>query len=257
MTPITPTHTTPARYVALIPAAGVGARMSQGDAPSHKPSFPKQYLPLSGHPMIWHAIAALAAVPQIERVFVVISAGDTFWDDADFTQFADKLTVLRCGGETRSRSVCNGLRAISAMSSGYDAATHVLVHDAARPCLTVALVSKLIDEVAAHPAGGLLAVPVADTLKRRAEASLERVATTVAREGLWQAQTPQLFAIGPLLDALEFAPGVTDESSAMEALRLQPRLVESDSTNFKVTYPRDLALAELILRDRADKEETQ
>jgi 2-C-methyl-D-erythritol 4-phosphate cytidylyltransferase len=124
----------------------------------------------------------------------------------------------------------------------------ILVHDAARPCLTIALVEKLIAEVGEDDAGGLLAVPVADTLKRAYDGG--RVLETVAREGLWQAQTPQMFRHRLLLDALDFAPAVTDEASAIEALGLSPRLVAADVSNLKVTYPLDLKLAEWILENR-------
>lgn len=203
--------------------------------------------------MIWHALHTLASVPAIERVFVVLAPGDAYWSPETFGELGDKITVLHCGGATRARSVCNGLRAIERefRDAGLDADTRVLVHDAARPCLSGALVERLIAEVGVSEAGGLLAMPVADTLKRVTESNPARVAATVARDGLWQAQTPQLFPLGRLLDALEFAPEVTDEASAIEALGLLPRLVESESTNFKVTYPRDLALAELILCARA------
>ena len=127
----------------------------------------------------------------------------------------------------------------------------VLVHDAARPCLPDEMLAKLLDEVADDPVGGLLAVPVADTLKRAAAdtTSGTRVETTVPRAGLWQAQTPQMFRHGTLVEALRAAGSdMTDEASAIEQLGLQPRLVESDSRNLKVTYPQDLELASLILR---------
>jgi 2-C-methyl-D-erythritol 4-phosphate cytidylyltransferase len=124
----------------------------------------------------------------------------------------------------------------------------VLVHDAARPCLTVAMVEKLICEIGEDDAGGLLAVPVADTLKR-ADGG-RRILQTVAREDLWQAQTPQMFRHHQLLDAFDVAPQVTDEASAMEALGFAPRLVEADASNLKVTYPLDLQLAEWILNHR-------
>ena len=126
----------------------------------------------------------------------------------------------------------------------------VMVHDAARACLTPTHVAKLITEVGGDPVGGLLAVPVADTLKRAQGG--QRVAATVPREGLWQAQTPQMFRFGLLLEALEFAPVVTDEASAIEALGLHPKLVAADATNLKVTYPLDLQLAEWILANRKE-----
>ncbi len=124
----------------------------------------------------------------------------------------------------------------------------ILVHDAARCCLTVGHVEKLIAEIEGDPVGGLLAVPVADTLKRAQDG--QRVAATVAREDLWQAQTPQMFRHGMLLDALEYAPAVTDEASAIEALGQRPKLVAADATNLKVTYPLDLQLAGWILANR-------
>jgi 2-C-methyl-D-erythritol 4-phosphate cytidylyltransferase len=161
--------------------------------------------------------------------------------------------VLRCGGETRARSVANGLRAMAVELGDQTEISRdwVLVHDAARPCLTVALVEKLIAEVGEDDAGGLLAVPVADTLKRAFDGS--RVLETVPRESLWQAQTPQMFRHHLLLDALDFAPEVTDEASAIEALGLSPRLVAADVSNLKVTYPLDLQLAGWILENRAER----
>lgn len=206
---------------------------------------PKQYLPLLGRPLIWHALKTLASVAAIERVFIVLSPDDARWDTHDWTEFADRMIVLRCGGATRAESVTNGLRA---MQEEVTASDWVLVHDAARCCLTPAHVEKLIAEVGADPVGGLLAAPVADTLKRAQEDS--RIAATVTREGLWQAQTPQMFRHGMLLDALERAPIVTDEASAIEALGLQPKLVAADATNLKVTYPLDLQLAGWILENR-------
>lgn len=207
--------------------------------------FPKQYLPLLGKPLIWHALKTLTSVGAMGRVFVVLAPDDLFWDKHDWTGFAGRLTVLRCGGATRAESVANGLRT---MREQVVATDWVLVHDAARCCLTTALVEKLIAEVADDPVGGLLAVPVADTLKRAQDG--QRATATVPREGLWQAQTPQMFRHGLLLEALESAPAVTDEASAIEALGLRPKLVAADATNLKVTWPHDLQLAEWILANR-------
>jgi 2-C-methyl-D-erythritol 4-phosphate cytidylyltransferase len=222
---------------ALIPAAGGGSRMGA--------ECPKQYLPLRGKPLIWHALKTLVSVATIERVFVVLAADDARWDGYGWSDLEDRLIVLRCGGATRAESVMNGLHA---MRDSVAATDWVLVHDAARCCLTVAHVEKLIAEIGNDSVGGLLAVPVADTLKR-AQAG-QRVATTVARENLWQAQTPQMFRHGMLLDALGEAPVVTDEASAIEALGLRPKLVAADATNLKVTWPLDLQLAEWILANR-------
>lgn len=210
-------------------------------------SIPKQYLPLAGQPMIAHALATLCATPAIENVFVVLAPDDALWPAERMAALGPKLRVLRCGGETRAQSVANGLRAM-AVELGDIAVDWVLVHDAARPCLTVAMVEALIAEVGQDDAGGLLAVPVADTLKRAHEG--DRVLETVPRDRLWQAQTPQMFRHGLLLKALDFVPQVTDEASAIEALGLSPRLVVADVSNLKVTYPLDLQLAEWILRYR-------
>ncbi|MFN4148371.1 MAG: 2-C-methyl-D-erythritol 4-phosphate cytidylyltransferase, partial [Rhodocyclaceae bacterium] len=222
------------KYHALIPAAGGGTRMGG--------STPKQYLPLAGRPLIWHTLNTLTAVAAIEHVHVVLAPDDAYWDTHDWAAFTSRLTVWRCGGQTRSESVIHGLRAMRSFVADDD---WVLVHDAARCCLTTDHVAKLIDEVANDPVGGLLAVPVADTLKRAQPGA--HVAETVAREGLWQAQTPQMFRYRMLLEALERSLDVTDEASAIEALGFHPKLVAADVTNLKVTWPLDLKLAEWIL----------
>lgn len=203
---------------------------------------PKQYLDIHGRPMIWHAIRALAEHPAIHRVTVVISAEDAWWDSYDWSGF-DNLTVLRRGGATRAETVLNGL---AAMTGSVAAGDWVLVHDGARPCLTRELLDHLLAELADDPVGGILAAPVADTLKR--SDAQGRISETVSRVGLWGAQTPQMFRYAMLRQALELAgTQVTDEASALEYLGHQPRLVESDPGNLKVTYPRDLLLARLLL----------
>ena len=219
-------------FYALVPAAGFGARMGN--------ELPKQYLTMAGRPMIYHALATLCANPEISTVFVVLAPDDAQWHSYDWSIFGDKLQPLFCGGQTRAESVLNGL-----LASELEADDWVLVHDAARPCLSALQLQRLLDELRDDEVGGLLAVPVADTLKR-ADAK-QRVAHTESREGLWQAQTPQMFRTGLLVRALETAPSVTDEASAIEALGLFPKLVSSDSSNFKVTYPQDVHLAELLL----------
>jgi 2-C-methyl-D-erythritol 4-phosphate cytidylyltransferase len=224
-------------YFVLIPAAGGGARMGAAS--------PKQYLQLAGRPLIRHALETLAGVPAVARIFVVLAPDDAHWDGFGWDDLASRLTVFRCGGATRAESVGSGLRAMREHVAADD---WVMVHDAARACLTRAHVEALIDAVGDDPVGGLLAVPVADTLKEAQDNG--RVARTVPREGLWQAQTPQMFRYGLLAEALEYAPAVTDEASAVEALGLHPKLVAADVTNFKVTWPLDLRLAELILQDR-------
>ena len=225
------------RHYAIVPAAGSGSRFGA--------EKPKQYLPLLGRPLIFHTLAALVACPAIERVWVVLSPDDSEWDRHDWHELGHKLETVRCGGATRAASVANGLQAASMVAATDD---WILVHDAARPCLTQAMLAALIDKLAADAVGGLLAVPVADTLKR-ADAG-QRVAATEPRDGLWQAQTPQMFRYGLLGEALHQCREVTDEAGAVEALGLAPRLVRGDTTNLKVTYPADLALAGLILRGR-------
>jgi len=226
-------------FYALIPAAGSGSRMGG--------SIEKQYMPLNSVPMIAHAMMVLAREPRIAKIFVVLSPTDKRWNNYAWQGWEERIEVLRCGGATRAETVLNGLDAMSRICAADD---WVLVHDAARPCLPDDMLGKLLDEVADDPVGGLLAVPVADTLKRAApeSASGVRAEATVPRAGLWQAQTPQMFRHGKLVEALRAAGSdMTDEASAIEQLGLQPRLVESDSRNLKVTYPQDLELAGLIL----------
>ena len=226
--------------IALVPAAGAGSRM-RGDRP-------KQYLRLHGEPLIAHTLRALAGESRIAQIVVVVSPDDAHWDSYDWSEWQGRLRVLRCGGAARAQSVLNGLEALAADT---DDETWVLVHDAARPCLTHDALVRLIDAVQHDDVGGLLAVPVADTLKR-ANAD-GRVAATEPRAGLWQAQTPQMFRYGLLKRALLAAGAdITDDASAIEHLGLSPLLVEADSRNLKITRPRDLQLASLILEHLND-----
>lgn len=225
------------RHFAIVPAAGSGSRMAA--------ARPKQYLSLLGRPLIHHALSVLCAAPAIDAVFVVLSVDDTEWATHDWSALGPKLRPLFCGGATRADSVLGGLRAIAGEAAAGD---WVLVHDAARPCLAPWHVDKLVRELAHDEVGGLLAVPVADTLKRADEH--RHVCETVPRDSLWQAQTPQMFRYVMLRRALESASEVTDEASAIEAAGLRPRLVQGDATNLKVTYPLDLHLAEWILQNR-------
>lgn len=202
--------------------------------------LPKQYLPLAGQPMIYHALATLCASSDIGTVFVVLAPDDEHWHRYDWSKFGDKLQPLFCGGALRAESVLNGL-----MAAELEPDSWVLVHDAARPCLSQMQLARLIGELRDDEVGGILAMPVADTLKRAAAG--QRIACTENREGLWQAQTPQMFRTGLLVQALQSARNVTDEASAVEALGLHPKLVASESSNFKVTYPQDIRLAELLL----------
>ena len=225
-----------ARYFALIPAAGVGSRMGA--------ATPKQYLPISGIPILQHAVAAFLGAPQVVHTAVVVSAQDGYADGA--LHPANNLSVLRCGGETRKESVRNGLdalRSLPGLELPIADDDWVLVHDAARPGLTPALIARLIEQVADHAVGGLLALPVVDTVKRADRGTV----TTIPREGLWLAQTPQMFRYKLLCEALDAASEVTDEASAIEAAGYTPLLVEGHACNLKVTLPSDLALAQLYL----------
>lgn len=221
----------PSRYFALIPAAGVGARMGS--------DLPKQYLPIASKPMLSHTVEVFLAHPTIDHVFVVVSENDG-WVDAVLPPEASGVTLLRSGGATRRDSVLNGLRAIRDLVGPED---WVLVHDAARPGITADLIDKLIAEVGEDPVGGLLALPVVDTVKREEDG---RVAT-LSRDGLWLAQTPQMFRYAVLRRALQLIEIVTDEAGAMEAVGLTPKLVEGHVCNTKVTRPADKELVELFL----------
>ena len=225
------------RHYAIVPAAGSGSRFGA--------EKPKQYLDLLGRPLIFHTLKALTACPDIERVWVVLAPDNPWWPRYDWSELGAKLETVRCGGATRAESVTNGLQAAAMVAADDD---WVLVHDAARPCLSAAMLDALFADLAQDPVGGILAVPVADTLKRAD--TEQRVAATEPRDGLWQAQTPQMFRYGLLCDALQKCRDVTDEAGAVEALGLKPKLVRGDATNLKVTYPADLALAAMILRAR-------
>ena len=227
---------------ALIPAAGTGSRVGA--------ALPKQYLEIAGRPLLYHALLALAQHSRIEQVFVVLAQGDDHFARYDWRELGERIKPLYCGGETRAASVFNGLLAARDTIAGSD---WVLVHDAARPCLGREELDRLLGELEEDVTGGLLAVPVADTLKR-ANRDL-RVAATEPRANLWLAQTPQMFRYRLLIEALRAADpaNVTDEASAIEGLGLKPRLVMGDSRNIKVTFPEDLAIAELILRGREVK----
>jgi 2-C-methyl-D-erythritol 4-phosphate cytidylyltransferase len=203
---------------------------------------PKQYAALAGRPMLWHAIRAVSVQP-IESVFVVLAPDDKIFASHDWGAFEGKLEPLYCGGESRRDSVYNGL-----VASDVNADDWVLVHDAARPCLPRKDLEVLIKETESDEIGGILALPVAETVKR---ASQNRINGTEDRSQLWLAQTPQMFRAGLLMQALQRAPGrVTDEASAVEQLGLKPKLVAGSRENLKVTWPEDLAMAETILKSR-------
>lgn len=225
------------RYVALIPAAGVGARMAAAS--------PKQYLNIGAKPMLRHTVDAFLSSPLIAHTYVVVSSDDPFIDGVlpDAKEEGARVTVLRCGGATRMESIRNGLRALH---GAIDLNDWVLVHDAARPGLDAELIERLIKETGEHPVGGLLALPVVDTVKRSAQDEV----STVPRDGLWLAQTPQMFRyqlLGRALDAATDPAAITDDASAVEALGLAPKLVEGHPRNLKVTLPSDIRIAEMYL----------
>jgi 2-C-methyl-D-erythritol 4-phosphate cytidylyltransferase len=200
---------------------------------------PKQYLSLLDRPIISWTLDTFLTCERINSVHLVLSADDAHWQ-AHATHHP-KLSILHCGGETRAKTVLNALKGLDV-----DQADWVLVHDAARPGLTHALLDSLLDEVQDDAVGGLLAIPVADTVKRAD--GMQRVVSTESRESLWQAQTPQMFRYGILKDALTKSGGApTDEAQAVEALGLSPKLVTGQLRNLKITFPQDMALAEAIL----------
>jgi 2-C-methyl-D-erythritol 4-phosphate cytidylyltransferase len=224
------------KVFAIVPAAGQGTRM--GDA------VPKQYFPLAGRPMMYHSIEALAAVSRIVTICVVLSPLDRHWKEHDWSAFAGKLEPVFAGGRHRADSVRNALAQLGDRIARDD---WVLVHDAARPCIRPELVEQFLDEIGDDPVGGLLAVPVADTLKS-ADENL-RVAATIPRLNLWRAQTPQMFRHELLKRGLEAKSDATDEAQAVEAVGYSaPRLIQSVDSNIKVTFAEDLVLAEMILK---------
>ncbi len=212
--------------------------------------MPKQYQPLLGRPLVLHTLAALTAVRQIDACGVVVSPGDTTLAPSVGAFGDGRVRVVPQGGATRAHSVMAGLQA--GAEGGAAARDWVLVHDAARCLVTPAQVTALIDACENDDVGGLLALPLPDTLKR---ASVGRVAATEARDDKWLAQTPQMFRLGALTAALQRAAqndfaGITDEASAMEALGHRPLLVRGSAQNLKVTYAEDFALAQAVLESR-------
>ena len=227
------------RIVALVPAAGIGARaLEAGQA-----QIPKQYRLLADQAMLRHSVQALLADSRVQEVRVAVAPGDL--QAQTVLAGLPRTTCSPCGGPTRAETVLNALR--EARLSPQD---WVLVHDAARPGLPLDALSRLIDACLVDEVGGLLAMPAADTLKA-AQPHLEKVARTVPREGLWLAQTPQMFRAGLLLDALTRAlalqgtpSGPTDEAQAVEALGYAPLLVRGSGRNTKITWPEDFKWVE-------------
>jgi len=222
------------RFWALVPCAGSGARAGS--------PLPKQYQELAGQSMVRHTLAALSAVAVLHQILVVLAPDDRLLQPGA----GDAWRVAHCGGATRALSVANGLAHLRQLGAAQD--DWVLVHDAARCLVTPEQVARLVQACAQDEVGGLLALPLADTLK---QAQGERVQATLSRSDKWLAQTPQMFRLELLERALRAAgEQVTDESSAVEALGLSPRLVPGSAQNFKVTYPEDFALARAVLEAR-------
>jgi 2-C-methyl-D-erythritol 4-phosphate cytidylyltransferase len=225
------------RFFAVIPCGGVGARAGTGG--------PKQYEMLAGQAVVMHTLQAFAQVSQLAGTLVAVAAGDTWWRKQTLPNAT--FSVAACAGNTRAKTVFNALNTLS--EQGAHPHDWVLVHDAARCLIEPAQISALIAACQHDSVGGLLAVKLPDTLKMEANG---RVAATVSRTDKWLAQTPQMFRLGLLTEALHKAgDAVTDESSAIEMLGLQPKLVEGSPHNLKITYPPDFALAQAILKARA------
>lgn len=223
------------QFHVIIPAAGTGSRMAN--------VLPKQYMPLVGKPIISHTIEVFFNNPRISSIHVALSADDAFWRSL-YLDPDSKLKLHYTGGNSRSETVLNTLQALI-KDNKIAADDWVLVHDAARPGLTNNLLNHLLNTLEHDAVGGLLALPVADTLKQ-ADAE-HRIEKTVPRDYLWQAQTPQMFRAKTLQKALgSFAGAPTDEAQAIEALGLNPKLVQGELRNMKVTFPQDLALLELL-----------
>lgn len=230
------------RLFALVPCAGTGSRAAVGG--------PKQYATVAGRPVVAHTLAALAQVPRLAATLVVLAPDDTRFEAAVPGFQGARAWLARVGGASRAETVARGLAELQARGAGPQ--DWVLVHDAARCLLQPAWVDRLIDACLADDVGGLLALPLADTLKAEHTASAGRVAATVDRQGKWAAQTPQMFRLGQLSQALQRAgASVTDEASAIEAMGQSPRLVTGAFENFKLTWPADLALAERLLANRS------
>lgn len=224
------------RFFVLIPAGGTGVRMGA--------ARPKQYLDILGKPVLQYVLEAFLACEEIDRIVVVVNPEDSWFDNffaAWQDEMDDRVCVLRCAGATRRDTVLNGLNAIFSDCAPHD---WILVHDAARPGITPELIRRLIGVVTAEGEGGLLALPVVDTVKRQLGERVE----TVSRDGLWLAQTPQMFPYAVLRDALQRYGQATDEASAIEAAGGRPYLVEGHVCNTKITRPADLVLVEMFLK---------
>ncbi|MFT6407031.1 MAG: 2-C-methyl-D-erythritol 4-phosphate cytidylyltransferase [Arenicella sp.] len=234
------TESVKSKFWVVMPAAGSGRRMRE--------TIPKQYLSINGSAVIEHAIKVFLKNLEIEKIMVSLAK-----DDQRFSQLRianDRRVKTTTGGNSRAQSVLNGLNALSAMDDDW-----VLVHDAARPCLSAVLLAKLIDCLRDDQVGGILAVPAKDTLKRAT--ADQTISSTVDRADIWQAQTPQMFRYGllkaALTTAIEQGVETTDEASSLEYCGYQAKLIEGDSRNLKITTPEDFAIAEFLLNTKQPK----
>ncbi len=230
--------TSQSKYWAVMPAAGVGSRMAADK--------PKQYLRVAGKTIIEHSIDAILRMPKLESVLVCVSDNDDYFTKLSF----DRTKVISTlGGKSRAESVLNGLHALRGKA---DKSDWVLVHDAARPCLQLDELNRLVSSIEADPVGGILALPAKDTIKMSAQTSEpHHVDCTLDRSRIWMAQTPQMFRYGLLLESLEFCKSrkmtVTDEASAVEQAGHSVKLVRGSSQNIKVTTPEDRKLVQFLL----------
>ena len=232
------------KFWVIIPASGIGSRMNA--------DRPKQYLPLNGKTVLENTLDCFIRHPRISGVIVAISADDEYWSKLNFKTERPVITVE--GGAERCHSVLNALQGLKDLAEDHD---WVLVHDAARPCLNNSDLDKLLITMATHPVGGLLGVPVHDTIKK--VDSVNVVESTVDREYLWRALTPQMFRYGMLRDALNLALAddylVTDDASAIEHAGYAPLMLEGHAGNIKITRPEDLALAEFYLAEKNNNQQ--
>jgi len=238
----TQSNNTQKKYWAIVPAAGVGSRMQS--------QTPKQYLPLLNKPIIEHSLQRLLDHPKISGLVVALGDHDAYWSDVNLKTVKPVIRVN--GGEERCHSVLNALNELLSENQKLDVNANdwVLVHDAARPCIRSGDIDLLISSLEIHEVGGLLALPVRDTMKR--QNTTQHVSETVDRNGLWHALTPQMFPLEILRDAvheaIESDSIITDESSAIERLGKKPLLVEGHEDNIKITRPVDLNLAEMYMK---------
>lgn len=221
----------------IVPAAGSGSRMQMDK--------PKQYLQIGNKTLLEHTLERLLKVPGLQGIVVLVNPEDTYWQKLEV--FKNNRVKVEFGGKERCDSVLNGLDSLQDTVAEDD---WVLVHDAARPCVDLGDIGKLLQSLKLHPVGGLLGAPVSDTIKQvEADGAVE---LTLDRSQLWRAFTPQMFRYGVLCNALQTAlqrgKTITDEASAIESMGFAPVMIEGSSDNIKVTCPADLSLAELLLK---------